>query len=50
MKLPLLSVITALLRLEATHHEGCMDIYVDDTPCHTMIKDKVCYLLKECMK
>src|SRR5580698_4194327 len=50
MKLPLISVVTALLRLEATHHEGHMDIYVDDTPCCTMIKDKICYSLKECAK
>ena len=50
MKLPPLSVVTALLRLEATHHEGRMDIYIDDTPCRTMIKDKICYSLKECAK
>jgi hypothetical protein len=50
MKLPPISVVNALLRLEATHHEGRMDIYVDDTPCHTMIKAKICYSLKECAK
>jgi hypothetical protein len=50
MKLPPISIVTALLRLEAMHHKGRMDIYIDDTPCRTMIKDKICYSLKECAK